>query len=56
MCIIVYRLIPKVLRKFETLKKRGKPLYVKAYEIMSAITQVLKVLFSRNDDELYRKQ
>jgi hypothetical protein len=38
-------LTPKVLKKFEKLKLRKKGLYVKAYEIMCAITAVLQVRF-----------
>lgn len=33
--------LPKVLRKFEKLKLRKKGLYVKAYDIMQAVTFVL---------------
>ena len=34
---------PDVLKKFDKLRRRQKGLYVKAFEIMRAITDVLKV-------------
>lgn len=34
----------KVLKKFELLKLRKKGLYIKAYDIMNAITAVLNVI------------
>jgi cyanate permease len=34
-------LLPKVLKKFEKQKQRKKGLYVKAFDIMNAITSVL---------------
>lgn len=33
--------VPKMLKKYLRLKNRGKPLYVEAYKIMAATTQVV---------------
>ena len=33
----------KILHKFQKLKQRNKPLYLKAFNFMNALTQVLQV-------------
>lgn len=35
--------LPKILKRFYKLKLRGKPLYVEAFKIMAAITEVIKM-------------
>lgn len=37
--------IPTILKKYHKLMKRGKPLYVEAYKIMAASTQVIEMKF-----------
>lgn len=34
-----------ILKKFDKLKQRGKPLYIEAYKIMAATTEVIKMKF-----------
>lgn len=42
--------VPRILKKFHKLMKRGKPLYVEAYKIMAASTQVIDLQFGSGQD------
>jgi len=33
----------QILRKFNRMRKRGKPLYIESYKIMAASTEVIKM-------------
>lgn len=37
------RHLPEILKRFQRLKNRGKPLYVEAYKIIAATTEVIKM-------------
>jgi hypothetical protein len=42
--------LPPLLKKFHKLKQRGKALYVEAYKIMAASTEVLKIQFGQQEN------
>lgn len=42
--------VPRILKKFHKLMKRGKPLYVEAYKLMAASTQVIEMKFGASKD------
>jgi hypothetical protein len=41
--------IPKILKKFYKQKLIGKPLYVEAYKIMAATSDIIKMKFGNQD-------
>jgi hypothetical protein len=45
--------LPRILKKFHKQKQLGKPLYVEAYRIMAATTEVIKMKFGNQEDAEY---
>jgi hypothetical protein len=41
--------LPKILKKFYKQKLIGKPLYVEAYKIMAATSEIIKIKFGNQD-------
>lgn len=45
--------LPKILKKFHKQKRLGKPLYIEAYKIMAASTEVIIMQFGCQQDAEY---
>jgi len=42
--------LPRILKKFRKLQRYGKPLYIEAYKIVAASTEVIKMQFQGQDN------